>query len=205
MSYVKVTSILQYRGLNPQSVAVGDDGTISGTLGNEIKAWKTPPHVALANLSLSPQAIASFVRRYGVLGDIVGTVGEAGTKESSQSVGFTLSPSFVSEAQRLLRLAWRGDRSALLQVEDVVKQINLQVAPSLVRREQIAFETSDLWRYLCFAFSIDYIDGKTKTCTNLDCEHPYFVQKRKDQQFCSHRCAVVINVKRYRNRQSETE
>jgi len=208
MSSVKFNSRLKYSFLSVEEPAVGADGIISGNLGNDpvnTKAWKTPPHVALANLSLNPQAIASFIRKYGTLGDIVGTEGQADTEGSSQSVSFILNPSFVGDMQSILRLAWRADRSALLQIEDVVKQINLQVVPSLVRREEIVVKTSDLWKYLCFAFSIDYIEEKTKTCTNPDCEHPYFVQKRKDQQFCSHRCAVVINVQRYRERQSETE
>jgi hypothetical protein len=206
MSSLNVDRAFQYCGLSPESVLVGDDGSISGTLGSglvNVKAWKMPPHVALANLNLNPQAIASFVRKYGVLEGTIKTVVESA--HGASPLSFTVNTNFVREAQSILRLAWRGDRSALLQVEDVLKQINLQVAPSLVRREEIVLKTSDLWKYLCFAFSIDYIDGKTKTCTNPDCEHPYFVQKRKDQQFCSHRCAVLINVQRYRERQSETQ
>jgi hypothetical protein len=206
MSSLNVDISFQYCGLSPEAVLVGDDGIISGNLGNypvNTKAWKTSPHVALANLNLNPQAIAAFVRKYGVLEGTIKTVSESAHEASPLS--FTVNADFVREAQSILRLAWRGDRSALLQVEDVLKQINLQVVPSLVRREQIAFETSELWKFLCFAFANDYIEEKTQTCTNPDCEHPYFVQKRKDQEFCSHRCAVVESVKRYRERQSETE
>src|SRR5215472_9638302 len=105
MSHINIKSALQYRGLSPESVEVRDDGIISGNLGNDpvnTKAWKTSPHVALANLNLNPQAIASFIRKYGTLGEIVGTEVQADTKESSQSVSFILNPSFVADRQSIL-------------------------------------------------------------------------------------------------------
>lgn len=41
-----------------------------------------------------------------------------------------------------------------------------------------------------------------KICANPDCPHPYFLQKRKGQIYCSHPCAVLINVRRFRERES---
>jgi PAS domain-containing protein len=39
---------------------------------------------------------------------------------------------------------------------------------------------------------------KTRVCVNPDCPAPYFLQTRKGQKFCTHRCAVLVNVRRFR-------
>src|SRR5438270_1112826 len=98
-----------------------------------------------------------------------------------------------------LRLAWRGDLASINQIERTV-QTELQLRILAIHRGQPVFVTRDLSKFLLLLFLIDYQQGKTKICMNAACASPYFVQERKDQQYCTRRCAVLINVHRYRQR-----
>jgi predicted RNA-binding Zn ribbon-like protein len=62
-----------------------------------------------------------------------------------------------------------------------------------------------MWTVVRVAFLMDYKIGRIKVCGNPDCVTPYFVESRKGQEFCSHKCAVLINVRRFRERQSKAE
>lgn len=42
-----------------------------------------------------------------------------------------------------------------------------------------------------------------RMCENPDCPTPYFLEARKGQKYCSHKCAVLINVRRFRARREE--
>jgi hypothetical protein len=63
--------------------------------------------------------------------------------------------------------------------------------------------THDLWRFICFLFWMDFNEGRTAVCRNRECPAPYFLRSRKDKQFCSHACAVAVNVRRFREREAE--
>jgi hypothetical protein len=209
----------EFRGRRPLSVEVREDGAIRCVLGDErvrTKDWKkVPPTVALANLGTSPQAVASFVRKYGTLTITDYTamiVTDSGNKQSDGELleaeagaNAYVNSGVVNAAQNILCLAWRGDRVALGKIEEGASQTSLRVIPSLVRDPEMVLEATDLWQFICCTFAIDYIEGRTSVCANADCSTPYYVKKRKDQQYCSHRCAVAVNVQRFRDRQSENE
>ena len=42
---------------------------------------------------------------------------------------------------------------------------------------------------------------KLGVCANPDCPARFFLKVRRGQNFCSHRCAVLINVRRFRERE----
>lgn len=43
---------------------------------------------------------------------------------------------------------------------------------------------------------------KIKICENPDCPSPQFAQQRRGQKYCTHKCAVLMNVRRFRARLS---
>ena len=122
---------------------------------------------------------------------------------------------FAQKQQRVLREAWKGERDALSEIapgnigppeldldddEDVgfiMGRVRLQID---IGPNGIDLRAMDLWSYIRFAFLFDYQKGKTKICANQDCSTPYFLEARRGQQYCSHECAVLINVRRFRAR-----
>ena len=119
---------------------------------------------------------------------------------------FYINSGEFSEAQSLLRQAWAGDGNAVKQIhKEAVTPgpyypVALEIQPS-VERGVVELQTRDLWNFICLLFLLDCAQGKTKICRNRDCSAPYFIQTRKDQQYCSHKCAVLINVRRFLARQ----
>jgi len=64
----------------------------------------------------------------------------------------------------------------------------------------------DLGKLIGMMFAQDLWEGRLRKCENPECrEVPYFQAVRKGQKFCSHRCAVLINVRHYRERQPRKE
>jgi hypothetical protein len=100
-------------------------------------ALPEPPHVALANTSLEPKAIAAFTRRYGPIVEPISSFAGDGprnlfsdadlpfTTKDLLSLGadeavqetFSFSPNDFAEKQDCLRLAWRGERTALASLK----------------------------------------------------------------------------------------
>jgi hypothetical protein len=119
---------------------------------------------------------------------------------------FYVDSTVVSDAQNLLRRAWAGDGAAVKQIqkEAVIpgpyQEVGLEIQTS-VEPGVLELETGELWNFVCLLFLLDYSQGKTKLCRNKDCSAPCFIQTRKDQQYCSHKCAVLINVRRFQARQ----
>jgi hypothetical protein len=223
------TTDLQYKGHRPTTLTISPDGQITGELGDapvDVGSWKSPPHVALANMSI-PQMVEGFSRRYGILGDVKPRYAEQykklsdGEDETTPSellnldvATFLVEQTFVTatevftEAQSLLRLAWLGDKGTLRIVKQAVRRADYQVIPpGEVRNEQTILSTRDLWQYLCFLFVLDYWDGKTGRCANPECAvTPYFIQQRKDQEYCNHACAVIgTNARRAAQKRGEAD
>lgn len=154
----------------------------------DLLRWKEPPHVALANLRPDAKALSAFTRRYGVVSD-----------RQSSGLRF-VTPSDVGRFRDYLQLAWRGD-------EKVIEQMLVDVRASLqVRSTGVEVAVEDLWTLARLTFLQDKLAGRTQVCAaanTLYCPAPYFLAARKGQTFCSHRCAVLINVRRFRERESQ--
>ena len=210
-SYYVIQASLRYYGRLPAATEV-IGGHVFGTLGHEkanATRWKEPPHERLANLPTydtrgaqlvrttkpavsglgESKAIEAFVRRHGIL---FGRVNETG-HFYEDAVRF-------ANAQELLRRAWSGDGAAIREIEEQVEDA-LEAHPS-VRAGGIEVATENLWSFICVLFLRDQAARKTKLCQNPDCSNPYFLQQRKGQKYCSHKCAVLMNVRRFRERQA---
>ena len=142
--------------------------------------WKDAPHVALANLRDDAAAVLRFTRTYGVL-------------ERDYKGGPThIALSDVFQFRDVLRRAWEGNHDAFLQMLDNVK------ARLWVVSSGVGIDIEDLRTLIQVMFARDRWDRRTKKCANPDCAAPYFLAVRKGQKFCSHGCAVLINVRRFR-------
>ncbi len=143
-----------------------------------------PVHKVLANLVLDAGSLYAFSRLWGYLG------GEVDSKRST----FRTHSEHIQPYQDILRRAWRGDGKAVRQLaEDISARVD--VTPN-----GIDIAVLDLWNLIRLLFLRDHAAGRTKVCANQGCLSPYFLQQRKGQKFCSHECAVLINVRRFRAR-----
>jgi hypothetical protein len=191
---------IRYYGPLPRTTRI-DGHDVLGELGPEVAnvvRWKDPPHEALANVRRSdderglcdPKAVGAFVKRYGVLH------ARLDNWSPSSSSNFDESCLSFSRSQSVLRDAWRNEAEALLDV-------NVQIESALdastsMNAGSIELATENLWSFICVLFLRDFQLGKAKVCASPDCLHPYFVEQRKGQRYCSHLCAVRENVRRFR-------
>jgi hypothetical protein len=152
----------------------------------DFRRWKDAPHVAFANLLGDLDAVSKFTSTYGVV--------------SARPVSGTryVNSSDVIRLRDTLRQAWRGDDKAL-QAMMLNTQASLEV-----RSAGLEAAVSDLWTLIRLLFLQDHFAGRARICANPDCHTmPYFLVVRKGQKFCSDKCAVLISVRRLRERQAK--
>jgi len=231
-SYYAIETPLRYYGFAPEVTEVGEkegDLSIDGRLESEIdiSRWKEMPHECLANLPLSfnlsrstselglsslerselsrsrveanrpsLEAMDMFIKRYGLLAAETSSDEDGNVYFRESAFGFVV-------CQNTLQEAWKGNARELRNMRKQVQR-KLRVGPT-VEAGRIGFVTEQLWPFVCMLFFRDYAAGKTKVCANPDCPHPYFLKERKGQMYCSHPCAVLINVRRFRGREREAD
>jgi CGNR zinc finger len=177
------------------------------------KRWPDAPHRAFANLHLDVAALGMFTQRYGHLyfpGEWPKPNAEA-IAASDERLGTALRMlfSFVPDLQqaknmqKLLVRAWCADQGAIADIEKDIKVFPLFGATERAfglndPPDGFALYAEDMWNFVRAAFLLDYKNGRAKVCKNPDCPAPYFLQSRKGQEFCSHKCAVLVNVRRFR-------
>jgi hypothetical protein len=175
------------------------NGTIRYYNEKAARTWKEPPHYHFVNMLITENSIRGFARQYGL-------------PYSDWRMGaYQLNKPDLVRMQSLLRRAWRDDIDAIADIEKgdpnapkdkVYGPLRIDWS---VTHKGIVASALDLWSFMRIAFLQDYSDGRTKVCANQDCPAPHFLQKRKGQEFCSHPCAVLINVRRFRDRQKQTK
>jgi hypothetical protein len=148
---------------------------------------KEPAHEALANLVLDSGSLYTFTKRWGFL---AGKVDQASGR-------FRTQPEDISAYQELLRKAWSGESAAIKTLAKDI-EARLDVGPT-----GVDVAVLELWNLTRLLFLRDHAARKTKVCQNPDCLSPYFLQRRKGQKFCSHKCAVLMNVRRFRRRRGK--
>lgn len=160
------------------------------------------PHVAFANLAgfskfwaeyrkdpaqvIEPKELEGFIQTHGVL--------RAKVKEGDR---FHIDSDVVSEAQHVLRKAWRGDTAAIKQLESEALDFRAHLS---VQAGGIELVTTDLWTYMRFLFLHDLATGRARQCERQHCATPFFVQKRKGQRYCSIECGTLVAVRNFRDR-----
>lgn len=148
----------------------------------DVSRWKDAPHVALANLRDEPEAVLRFTRTYGVLRDL-------GRPEAR-----TVLVKQLLQFRDNLRAAWEGswtDNFFALAITH----------PALVAQPTgMVIAVNDPWTLVQVLFAQDWAEKRIRKCANPDCVAPYFRAVRKGQKFCSQKCAVLINVRHFRER-----
>ena len=196
--YYDFQTAIRYYGPTAENIRV-ETGHVYATVGRLIDGtptWGGGPHEYLAELDLGQwqaDRIGHFTRRFGPLAPRHATVpnqriepGDAIWVNTGDFVGL----------QELLRAAWRGDGNALGEIATgLTADLDLKARPN-----QLELVVSDLWTLIRLLFLRDRADGKAKICANPDCLTPRFLEARRGQKYCRHGCAVLINVRRFRER-----
>ena len=128
---------------------------------NPVSQKREPPHVALANLPYRKKAFKYFYRRWGYP-----------YRQSTQSW-----ETQVRETRDHLRSAWRGSEAALGSFPRTVS------GSFTINRQKITVEVSP-WEAIVLLFLRDHLAGKTAICSNPNCLNPFFIRKRKTQNYC---------------------
>jgi hypothetical protein len=181
------------------------------------KPWPEYPHVELANMDLSDDSIHAFTKRYGPLfadyeftSPLPRTDFQLSQRGNTESGKKWMDMRMVSNAQKTLREAWRNSPEYLKAIaghdpeQDAFLYAPMQpvIAMTDTGIELIA---PDIWTFIRLAFLRDHAAGDTQICANPNCKFPhgtpYFLQSKRGQLFCRHRCAVFANVRRFRELQ----
>ena len=155
----------------------------------DLSRRREPVHEVLANLMLDAGSLYAFTKRWGFLEGYV----------DAKKGRFRTRAEHIQPRQDLLRKGWRSEGGAIQEMAEDIKA-RVDVKPTGV---EIA--VLDLWNLIRLLFLRDHSAGRTKVCANKDCLSPYFLEQRKGQKFCSHKCAVLLNVRRFRERAAEHE
>jgi hypothetical protein len=219
-----IRGVVRYYGWLPKEAALSK-GVISGILdlskNVDTTRWSTPPHLALANLptyrkgssdmrpvsdgGLDPKAAEAFIRRYGP----VYTDDDVWLDDKRFPAGyFKETVDAIHGAQYLLRKAWSGNSEVIGEhfsdgtLSESFKVVSFEILQNYAARRssEVLLETEVLWEYIRYLFLTDYSEKRLSVCEREDCPTPYFVQQRKGQRYCSHDCAVVENVRRFRTK-----
>jgi len=208
ISYYATTARIRYYGQMPTSVGKSTDGVwgtgiqspvfgedafidwrvLLETASNQpfnLSSRGERAHESLANMALDLESLYVFTKRWGFL---------AGGNDDQGRLLARVSD--VQPFQAVLQAAWRGDSKALAELSRDVK------ARVDVGAKGIDIAVVDLRNLICLMFLRDYHAGKTKVCGKPDCHSPYFLQQRRGQKYCTHKCAVLMNVRRFRERQA---
>lgn len=210
-SYYATNTRIRYYGQMPTNVTKFEDGVLvtgikSTVFGEDVVAdWRAQletatdepfdlsrrretAHESLANMTLDVDGLYVFTKRWGFL---------AGESEKNGRLLSRLR--HIGPLQNLLQRAWKGDPEALAKVaQDVKARVD-------VGTTGVDIAVVDLWNLVRLMFLRDYRASRTKVCGNPDCHSPYFLQERRGQKYCSHKCAVLMNVRRFREREAKAK
>ena len=116
---------------------------------------------------------------------------------------FWLSLDSFRLMQAQLREAWRQANTCLFtDPRGVTESFGYDMRPITwgVKRHGLEIRPASCFDYVGLLLARDIAEGSAKICQNPDCASPYFVARRSDAKFCSHPCAVAVNVKNFRQR-----
>jgi hypothetical protein len=177
---------------------------ITGKLGKqkvEIFALAARVLDDFVNTSGDPKSIQRFTRDYGVLKqDDREHHYIQGTSDFIPGDRFVIHCDEWLEAQQTFRANWEAGRNG---GEELAKSLSATIAPGVSagpavkarvkwsrRGFQLELQPDDLWRALSLAF-IGFSDRMRK-CQNPTCDAPYFLATRRDQRYCSEKCARLV-------------
>jgi hypothetical protein len=199
-----IQSDIRYYGLIPKDVR-SEGGQITGSVPLiqvgagmqsvsekpfDYRRWKEPPHVVLANLRLDDLgAVTKFTREYGYV---------AGKARDNR---YQVDLERLAEQQERVRDAWIGfghENDLAIELMLPSDHLSLHIAAN---GGEIA--VNHLWTLIQILLLRDIAEERTELCASPDCPARYFLPARKGQKFCSHRCSVLVSVRRLRARQKK--
>ena|SRR5215469_12636544 len=203
-SYYELNAAIRYYGLIPKDVRI-ENNHITGSLpylrvwhavqsASErpfaFSRWKEPPHVVFANLRLDTGDLGpalKFTRDYGYISGRV------------HGDRYRVDLSELKVRQQLVHDAWGPGGEIDLAVDLMIpnRRLSLHIG---AKESEIAVDS--LWTLIEILVLRDLAAENTNLCANPDCPAPYFLTTRKGQKFCTHKCAVLINVRRFRQRKA---
>jgi hypothetical protein len=180
------------------------------------------PNMAVkADTRIDPAAAESFVKRYGpVYGadtmQLEPTYEKKSILDGARSTGagpkaiklkqlkpggeFTETIPALTSAQYSLRLAWNANVDAISDLANELGGFTVEGFEILRGFPgEVVLETDKLWSYIAYLFLVDHAEKRTGVCERKDCPTPYFIRQRRGQRYCSHECAVLENVRRFRD------
>lgn len=187
----------------------GELETVFSSRFADAEMWKDPPHVALANLGYKPdlhggfateKEIVSFTKRYGPLGSKPEEIGEPGEP-------FWLGFASFHETQERLREAWKKhDRRFFVDPSSLkagtgyehLMRVNWEMKGGM-----LVMRLATWYDYVAILLTRDIAEKRARICENPNCVTPYFVAERRDMKYCSHPCAVAVNVRKFRERKGK--
>jgi hypothetical protein len=188
------------------SLKVRDGKLQGGASGRpaDVRHWPDPPHVALANLGFdrkspkrgfaSEAEIAAFTKTYGPLG----TSDEAMAEPEEP---FHITVESFRFHQRMLREAWEKRDPAPFTDPAGFGGPDWLPVDWKVERGRLEIRPANVYAYAGILLTRDLAERSAKVCGNPNCDSPYFVAKRRDAKYCSHPCAVAVNVRKFRQRE----
>jgi hypothetical protein len=154
-----------------------------------------------ANTFDDPESIQRFTRDYGVLKQHDREHHYIqGTSDFIPGERFCIHCDEWRETQQTFRENWETGRDG---GEELAKRVSATIAPSATagpvvkakvkwsrRGFQLELQPDDLWRALSLAF-ISF-SHRMRKCQNPTCVAPYFLATRRDQRYCSEKCARLV-------------
>jgi hypothetical protein len=180
---------------------------ITGKLGKqkvEIFARSARVLDDFVNTTGDPKSIQRFTRDYGVLKQDDRERFNIGPSDSSADFipgdRFLIHCDEWLEAQHAFRTNWEAGKNG---GEELAQRLSTTIAPGVSagpvvkarvkwsrRGFLLELQPDDLWRALSLAF-IGFSDRMRK-CQNPTCVAPYFLATRRDQRYCSEKCARLV-------------
>src|SRR5262249_51535005 len=105
--------------------------------------------------------------------------------------------------QTHLRDAWqRRDTNLFTDPTGAAKAFGYDARPINwnVRDNQLEMVTPSCRDYIGVLLARDLATRRARICARPKCPHPYLVAARKDQKFCTHKCASDVSQNNFRKR-----
>lgn len=150
----------------------------------QARPWPEWPHIALANIPANNAAAwKAFKETYGC---------QQWDAEDAAGWRCVLQAEWERVAKETSQTG-QGVRGDLTYTPDTL-DLRFAITP----QGEIEMVAASLRDFIIAAFWRDAALGRVKICPSPECPNRYFLESKRGQIYCSHRCAVRENVRRFR-------
>jgi len=210
-TYYKISAILEPGWILPYAPSIKVEGDIMRGGSNRRPVnkneWPDPPHVAIANLGYvtgqvnrfaSESEMRGFILRYGIPEDL-----NSYPSATNDVMPFEMRVSIFRWHQQQIRLAWeKRDVRLFTDPGNFTEFLGFEYLAVnwVAHRDGLILQPADCFTFAGLLLARDLAEERALICKNPNCPAPYFVANRLGAKYCSHRCAVSVNVRNFRNR-----